>query len=667
MKKICLLSLILSSILYGREENANSNAIQLNKSVISTSGFETTARNTVKNVIIISGEELHNKSYIKVTDVLRDVPGLRVFRTKFGNIVDLRGQGISKIKSNVQVMVDGVNINPLDPAHGSLSIDAIPLENIERIEILPGGGSVIYGNGTVGGAINIITKLKAQKVYNEVGIRTGSYNTNDYKVAIGQKFNNGLAFQMSYNGGKTKGYRKGDKNNHNYFEGAINYKIDKESNINFKYYRYENKNYTLDSLTKKQIDTDRRQQGKEEPSRNKLTKDSYNLNYQNKLSDKFTVSLDTSYQNTINILGNNRDGLFSDKKTQVSPKLKYQYMKDSEVVVGVDYRKNKATRKALKSGYLGRFKEYEYNMKKDSLGAFVYNKTRVNDFEFIQGYRREESKFSSNRRQIVLMNSKVLGKSKMNKKMNNDAYELGLNYLYSDTGNLYGRFESGFRTPAPTEFVDKPKNETYVENNLKAETYKTFEIGAKDYIYNSFVALTFFYTESKNEIISTGNMPKFWKFENIGKTKRKGVELQLKQEMEKLSISESFSYIDARIVKDDENSKDNGRGKYIPGVSKVAANISLKYNFTANFSTTLATTYKSPYFIDKTNEGGKVNKKFVTDLTINYNFENGINLYAGINNLFDDKYYDNVTREKGVTCYNPAPGRNYFVGVEYTF
>lgn len=71
----------------------------------------------------------------------------------------MRGQG-SKSNIAVKVMVNGNAINVLDNSHGVTPLESVNLNNIERIEIIPGGGSVLYGSGTRGGVINIITKKK---------------------------------------------------------------------------------------------------------------------------------------------------------------------------------------------------------------------------------------------------------------------------------------------------------------------------------------------------------------------------------------------------------------------------------------------------------------------------------------------------------------------------
>ncbi|MGL5229458.1 MAG: TonB-dependent receptor domain-containing protein, partial [Cetobacterium sp.] len=118
---------------------------------------------------------------------------------------------------------------------------------------------------------------------------------------------------------------------------------------------------------------------------------------------------------------------------------------------------------------------------------YIFNKTSIDKFEFLQGYRREWTKYNTTKnshyyhrvKPIFLNNGYVdtgLKTDYIKKSMHNDSYEFAINYLYSDTGNIYTRFEESFRTPAPTEFQDKDGTD-YILNDLKPETNQTLEIG----------------------------------------------------------------------------------------------------------------------------------------------------------------------------------------------
>lgn len=703
--KLLLLSLLLGATSYANgeefyeEKQGKESSIRLEESVVSTTGYETTVRNTTKNLTVISNEDLEGKNYSEITDALKKVPGITVNSSVFGTSIDLRGQGMSKSKANVQILVDGVNINPLDTSMGVLPLDNIPVENVERIEVLPGGGSVLYGDGTAGGVINIITKIEAGKVYNNVGVRLGSYGAQEYNVNLGQKLTDKLAVQINYNEKSGDGYRDDSDYDKKYFEGALSYKLNDKNKLTFKYSKMEGDKTNTNSLTKQEIDQDREQSGEEKgkswtvPGKSKLDREVFSLKYESKLTDNITFNIDPSYQKTENTLsstsmvfgpffqpqGQDSVGTFADKKLIINPKLNFKYGDESEFILGFDYKNNKGERTG-EPGYLGIYRTYKYDMEKETFAGYALNKYKKGNFEYTQGYRREKSIYKMERysdkyaKRWPIPLPSTPGYSKVDtfnydSDTVNDAYELGVNYLYNDTGNIYTRFEGGFRTPGPSEFINKEKvTGEYTFNDLQSETYNTFEIGLKDYVFNSYVSMTTFYTETKDEIVQSGNVPYDWKFYNIGKTTRAGVELFAEQYIGKLTISEGFTYIDAKIK--EGNGITNTSGNYVPGVSKYTGNISLTYNFNERFSLGSNTIYRDGYYLNDENTGGKVNNYVVTDITVNYNFDNGLKLYAGINNIFNEMYYTGVyedSKSSDGKSYSPAPEINYYAGFKYNF
>lgn len=101
-------------------------------------------------------------------------------RSLYGNhgaraTVDLRGFGATA-KQNILILLDGRRLNDIDNA--AIDFTAVPLENIERIEIVRSGGAVLYGDGTAGGTINIVTKPSlATEPSGELAAVAGSYHT----------------------------------------------------------------------------------------------------------------------------------------------------------------------------------------------------------------------------------------------------------------------------------------------------------------------------------------------------------------------------------------------------------------------------------------------------------------------------------------------------------
>lgn len=147
LSKMAFLALLSSGLFADQNQTVSYN---LGETVISASGFEQDADSNLRNVIVISSKDLQDKGYISLEQALERVSGISFVNFGLGRNIDMRGQG-SKSNVSVKVMVDGRPINVLDNSHGVTPLDGINLSTVERIEIIPGGGSVLYGNGTRGG------------------------------------------------------------------------------------------------------------------------------------------------------------------------------------------------------------------------------------------------------------------------------------------------------------------------------------------------------------------------------------------------------------------------------------------------------------------------------------------------------------------------------------
>lgn len=154
MKKALMIAAILTvSTTIMAEENIASR--RLTESVISTENFETSVLDTAKNVTIVTQEDIQNKGASTVAEALRGVPGLIVNSIGGSDpVFDLRGSGATA-KSNTLVLLDGIPLNAVD---GTYNTSQIPVDLIDKIEVIPSGGAVMYGDGATGGVINIIRR-----------------------------------------------------------------------------------------------------------------------------------------------------------------------------------------------------------------------------------------------------------------------------------------------------------------------------------------------------------------------------------------------------------------------------------------------------------------------------------------------------------------------------
>ncbi|WP_147387661.1 TonB-dependent receptor [Fusobacterium polymorphum] len=696
------------------------------KNIYSETGFEKNLRNSTTSPFIITSKDIETKGYTSVSEVLDSVPGVNI-QEGLHPAVDVRGQGYQKAKATVQLLVDGVPANMLDTSHMNVPIDVVNINEIERIEVIPGGGAVLYGSGTSGGVINIITKKYKgnNNVRGGVGYQVGSFANNKFDVSAGTSVGN-FDFDVNYSKNRKHGYRDYDFTNSDYFSGRINYNISKTSNIAFKYSGYRDK-YTYPSfLTQKELDYDRKQSGndKEKDEKNRIKKDEFTLTYNTKIGDKNDLNVLGFYQRTdipsesiedytteykgmlagqaaglrtalrnpmlpprartamtnkLNALltelrsTNNVDfktvSQFKDTKKAIKIKDKFTYDNaGSNIVVGLGYTDNDMVR-VSKMELVGKrvMADTKLDLTKKTFEVFALNTFKVNKFELIQGLRFENSKYDGTRKN----NTDTLD---IKKSKDNWAGSLAVNYLYSDTGNVYTKYERAFTSPAPGQLVDKvetaPNIYTYKVNNLKSEGTDLFEIGWNDYLFNSLLSADVFYSETKDEIatIFDGGRPNAhgtaFRSTNLGKTRRYGFDLSAEQRLENFTFKEAYSFIDTKILKDNSSSFE---GKHIADVPKHKLVFSVDYDITSKFTVGADYEYRAATFIDNANKYGKDKAKSVFNLRADYKLTNSLNIYAGINNIFGAKYYNSVGLDSGERIYDPAPRINYYAGFKYKF
>ena len=728
MKKIMILALIASASAYSATE------IKLDKTVVSsTTGFEKPIVEENKNIVLITSEDISKKQYTDVESILRDTPNVVIQETEFGPVVNLRGSG-ERSMSRVKTMVDGVTITPLEEAMGTLPINSIPVGAIEKIEIIPGGGATLYGSGTTGGVVNIITKSNARKNFINADVKYGSFATKDTGIAFGQNISDNLYVNFAGQYVDKNGYRENEELESKSFNGGFDYKINDKHRVKFQSTYYDDKGTSSTAVENSILEYNRKKAGDNISSDS--TRESLALDYEYKPLDNltfYTTAFKTKYERnfiqddlmsgsqvsdmttglgmpfppTINdkFIKGTMNGNFIEKTDGIKLKSKYDYDRGS-LVFGYDYTATNLKRNSLVNtdSFTGKVMGMNFNatfktdtfvdMNKDTHALYTLNDYKLTDrLNLITGLRYEYSKYNGNRLTNTKPNINVEFKpgsgiynpmsipvpsktSEVDRTIDNFAGEIGLNYKYSDTGNIYSRYERGFISPLPTQLTNKT-DKGYQDSNLDSETIDSIEFGVKDFIGNSYVSATIFASQTNDEIAtldrnSDNPATKLWRFVNIGKTRRIGTEFYSEQYFDKLTLNQSISYVDAKITKvgnvnDGESYLQ--KGDKVPMVSDWKITLGADYSLTDRLSFGANYTYNSGYEKRELAESGKTPKTIktsgygVTDAYIRYNVSDYFTLKGGINNLFNEEYNYYETSTTSI----PAPERNYYISGSFTF
>ena len=196
-KAMLMTALILGSVSMGTAVEANElNTFALDEYVVTATRTLKEIQEVPASVSVITAQDIEKKNATNVREALKGVAGIYVEPTGLSvmsNGIQMRGFS----GKNVLVLLDGVQINT--SYGGEADLNQVPVENIERIEILRGAASSIYGGYAVGGVINITTKEAKQVGTNgEVVVSYGSNDTWKKALQVNSKVNDKWSFGLGY-------------------------------------------------------------------------------------------------------------------------------------------------------------------------------------------------------------------------------------------------------------------------------------------------------------------------------------------------------------------------------------------------------------------------------------------------------------------------------------
>lgn len=216
------------------------------------------------SVSVVTAEDIEKRNITSVQEALQNLPGVYMNQAAQSDI-QLRGFG----SSDILVLVDGQQMNTT--YNGSVNFNMIPVESIERIEVLRGAASSIYGGHAVGGVINITTKEAKVGTNMDAMVSYGSNSTWKKSLQVNSKVNDKWSFGLGYENRKSDGYEgyfrtakgkagkgeynanlpilsdgsyiygsRGDKDwEHEHYNGYVKYNFDDSKSLKYAYTKTE--------------------------------------------------------------------------------------------------------------------------------------------------------------------------------------------------------------------------------------------------------------------------------------------------------------------------------------------------------------------------------------------------------------------------------------------
>lgn len=681
-----------------KNDEESATAIELKDSWVRPDYVEIERLRDTKQIIVIPKEEIQAQGNRTLSDVLRSVPGISVDSTGQGDI-DIRGQGSETAQRNLQVLLDGAPLTTISNHPYSTNYDVVPVEQVERIEIIPGGGSVLYGSGTAGGVINITTTLRGMKDPKSTALT--EWNSDGYRLnaSLASKSGDNFSFLGSASKLKRDLYYKDTYRDSEYYSAGLRWDATDDQSLLLRASHLTEASQYIKTLSASKI----KEYGKNyrPPDKTVTTGvdtngaliketvsgylrgdrriDSYNLSYQNTLSERFSFTGDFFSTDGFYINNNYWDQKVNQKSKGTKLKLDTRYLDNSNILLGIDYSQQDSS-----INYTGSYKlnnqnkyygiPYSFNYEKEIAALYALNTLKGDKTIFTQGLRRELTKWSFDK------TGTVNGAGVSDRW--NTALELSAAWLYRDTGRIYARYERGYTLPDGIQISDQAVingEKRYLITRADDEKYNMYETGLRDKLAFSSVNITLWMSETKNQLnrFYLLNVNDAYTM-NLLKTRRWGADVALQQTFGKFSLEEKYAWLKGRsdynkqgrefLISHDKKTIDFTRS----GLQKVpqhTASIKGKYEFTDNLSADVGYTFYGAYnnFLSDASkaDSGVVGSHYIVDTSIHYSPINHLEVYGGVTNLLNKKYYDYVTESFGSLI--PGQERTFFIGVKATY
>ena len=621
--------------------------------IVTATRFEDRYLDKPVNVSIIAAEDIKNSTARTVPELLRQLPGRRT-RDSSGSPNkqgDMRGFGISG-DQNTLVLLDGVRISENEQT--TVNWVGIPLNAIERIEILRGSGAVLYGGGATGGTINIITKMpmpgqRSASIYGGAA----TYGTSEAGVGANLAGESvGLRFNASYL--DSDNYRDNNELRQKNALADLRWAGNRAS-VSLKAGADEQKLRLPGALSEAQIAANPRQAATPQDFSNRT---GGFLNVGGAwAAGAGDLAADLGYREKnihASIIGSPID---SDTSVwSFSPRLKLPHQLGGwrhHLVVGVDWDDWSFLNKTSVFGQPREPDAFQRNQ-----AVYLQNSTAIGDaWNLSLGGRLHRVEYGV---------TDLANPSQSDERTRNlTAYEIGVRYRASAALSPYAKIGTSFRVPNVNDVYNLF---TGVVSLLEPQTSHEQEIGVDIRYGPGTLRLALYHMTIDNELYFD---PVAFTNRNLPPTRRQGVEAEGKWRFARsFDLFVNYTY----AVSEFRSGSIGGvpiAGNEVPLVPRHAANAGAGWAFAPRARADIVASYvgEQVFDADETNTFGRRMPAYtVVDLKLTY--ANGGWLFgAGVKNLFDEQYFSYGVYDSFTPTYfaYPQPERSVFVTAQYSF
>lgn len=604
---IIIVTIIFLSFILGTgitAAKAETEAIELDEMVVTASKYEENYLDVPALVETVTAAEIEAENVSDLAELLRNKLGLTYDYSSRNGTKEFKLRGANT--NQVLVLLDGQSIN--SGKSNKVNLARFPIEIIEKVEILKGSASALYGANAVGGVINIITKKASLEPMTTIKYKFGSYNSQEYLLSHSNQSGK-LAYSLIYSDLKTDGFQAEDS-------PILDNKLD-EQNIFTKFnYQYNPQTAITASIKLNEAETGVNKDILSEPDH---SSQDFNLNLKLKRNfDQSDYQIMVYHNNNENI---GYEDLNEDNKNHETNSLglsfdKRNYYQKHTFLYGFEISENKIEsttynqHQNLNSAF---FIQDSYNLNQKSKVGLALR------FDHHEEYGSETS-------------PKLSYLTKLNSHL-----------------NYYASIAKSYRAPSFSElYLPRTKmRSNYMIGNpdLKPEKAIAYETGFK-YNNRGLKSEISIFKRDVEDLIDYKKISSNEKLKvNLNEAVFTGIEFKLSKRINSLfAAAFNYSYLDAR-TEDDQRLDDRPYSKAGLEFIYQQKDIISSLNFN--------------YIGEKKDGAENIDSYVLTNWNLKKEIKADLALKLAINNLFDQDYTFNGKDER--------PGRNYNIAISKNF
>ena len=623
-----------------------------------------TPRNQLPFSLSVQSVDEFQKIYqqLSLQEYLVAVPGL--FTQNANNYaqdlrISLRGFGARAAFGirGIKLIVDGI---PETTPDGQGQLDNLPLGLLSSVEVLRGPSASLYGNAS-GGVLYLNTLDQLENETIQLQSRLGAYGFQSYQLNTSLKGEKTVAL-LHINRTKTDGFRQNSGFEQTLFNTKIKHRLSPKSTLQLQL------NYTdspraedAGGITLEDTELDwsqARQRNVAYDTYESVNQFKSGLRWQQDWGDQW--NLDTygfyTFRDFYGKLPFENGGIIDLTRNYFGFGSRLNYIQDKhrwQIGIETAQQADQRDRYLNLNGAQGSL-SFSQLESFGSFGIYILDEVRWEKVLLRTSLRYDDLRLGadsvSEDQTYQVLNPSV-----------------GLSYEVASQHRLFADFSSSFETPALSELSANPSGAEGLNLELEPARALNYELGWKGLWAKIRMEANVFFIESTNEILpyELEAFPGRAFYRNAGATQRWGVEVFGSYQWEQWELQASMTQAQYRFTENNTS-----EGNTLPGIPNSQFFLQVGYTSLQNWQFQLTGEHIGSLYADTDNavqieafqkvrlQGGKTIA--LGDLELN--------LFAGINNLFDVRYFDNIRLNAfGGRYYEPAPGRNAFFGLSAAF